>query len=273
MTLFDVESRPAPEGPLARMRLVVAYDGARFRGFAPNPGVKTVGGALTAALAKILRHAVVITCAGRTDAGVHAWGQVVTFDTSVARADPAGLQRSLNRLLGPEIVVREAAIAPGGFDARRSATGRRYRYTVLNRAVPDPFLARTAWHVGPPLDLAVMQLACDPLIGEHDFTSFCRQPRPAPDGRESSMVRTVRQARWSDLGDGVLRFDIESSSFCQQMVRSIVGTIVDMGLGKRRPGEMVAILRARDRSAAGRVAPPHGLCLWEVVYPREAFGS
>lgn len=244
------------------MRLLVAYDGTGFHGFALQPGLTTVGGALAGALERHLRHTVELTCAGRTDAGVHAWGQVVSFDAR-ADVDPAGLQRSVNRALRPRVVVRAAEIAAEGFDARRGATGRRYRYTVRNHPVADPFTAGTAWHVERPLDLGAMRLACDPLYGEHDFSSFCR--RPPVEG--ASLVRVVRDARWVDLGDGMLRFDIEASSFCQQMVRSVVGTLVEVGLGKRRAGEMTAVQRARSRVAAGQPAPPHGLCLWEVYYP------
>jgi tRNA pseudouridine38-40 synthase len=247
-----------------RVRMTIAYDGTGFHGFAENRDVRTVGGELAGALATVLRHRVQLTVAGRTDAGVHAWGNVVAFDAEDPDVDLAGLQRHLNAMLGPAIAVRSAAVAPTGFDARRWAVARRYRYTVLNRPVPDPFLAATTWHVPQPLDLAVLRLACDPLIGEHDFSSFCRVPRRVPD---ASMVRLVHDARWHDLGEGLLRFDIDASSFCQQMVRSIVGTIVAMGLGRRRAGEMAAILRSRTRSAADRVAPARGLCLWEVAYP------
>jgi tRNA pseudouridine38-40 synthase len=153
-------------------------------------------------------------------------------------------------------------VVPASFDARRSATSRRYRYTVLNQPTPDPFLAATAWHVGRPLDRRAMQLACDPLYGEHDFSSFCRRP-PNPGG---SLVRRVLEADWVDGGDATVCFEIEASSFCQQMVRALVGTMVDIGLGRRRAGEMSGILRARNRAAAGQLAPPHGLCLREVLY-------
>ncbi len=248
-------------GPTVRVRLLVAYDGGGYRGFALQPGVPTVGGALAGALERYLRHTVELTCAGRTDAGVHAWGQVVSFDAR-ADVDPGGLQRAVNRALRPSIVVRSAEVAPERFDARRSAAARRYRYTVRNDPVADPFTAATAWHVPAPLDLAAMRLACDPLIGAHDFSSFCR--RPPSDG--ASLVRVVRDARWVDLGGGMLRFDVEASSFCHQMVRSIVGTLVEVGTGKRRAGEMAAVVRARSRSAAGQLAPAHGLCLWEVEY-------
>ncbi len=239
--------------------MVVAYQGGGFRGFAAQPGQRTVAGALTGALERHLRHAVDLTCAGRTDAGVHAWGQVVSFD---ARADavPAAMARAVTRTLRPAVVVRAAAVAAPDFDARRWATGRRYRYTVVNRPVPDPFSAATAWHVAAPLDVRSMQLACDPLYGEHDFSSFCRRG-------PGSLVRRVRHAEWQVLAGGVLRFEIEASSFCQQMVRSIVGTMVEVGAGRRKAGEMAAIVAAGDRGAAGAPAPPHGLCLWEVSYP------
>jgi tRNA pseudouridine38-40 synthase len=249
------------DGPTSTYRATVAYLGAGFHGFAAQPGQRTVAGALGAALERSLRHTVELTCAGRTDTGVHAWGQVVSF-AARADVDIAGVSRSVNRALRPAIVVRDLQLAEPGFDARRWATGRRYRYTVLNRPLPDPFTAHASWHVPAPLDLRAMQLACDPLIGEHDFASFCRRP---PTG---SLVRLVRSASWSELPEGYLRFEIEASSFCQQMVRSLVGTLVEVGSGsgRRRAGDMTGILQARDRVAAGQLAPPHGLCLWEVTY-------
>ena len=243
--------------------MVLAYEGTGFSGFSENLNVKTVGGELKAALATFLRHPVNLIVAGRTDAGVHAWGNVAHFDTDTD-VDVVTLQRHLNSMLGPAIVVRSAVVAAPEFNARYDAVARRYRYTVLNRPVPDPFLSRVTWHVPQPLDLSMLRLACDPLIGEHDFTSFCRVPKRIPD---ASLVRIVYDARWIDAGGGLLRFDIDASSFCQQMVRALVGTMVPMGMGKQRPGEMAGILRARDRSAANRVAPARGLCLWEVVYP------
>lgn len=278
MTLFDseeeaVEDPAAPAGPLVRVRILVAYDGTGFRGFAVNRDVKTVAGTLSAAVARYLRlDAVTFTCAGRTDAGVHAWGQVVHFDVPEAVAGPdgkeldlVGLQRSCNRSLAPAIVVREAEIVSDDFDARFSARWRYYRYTVLNRDVPNPFVATTAWHVDKPLDLRAMQLACDPLIGEHDFSSFCRK---APEN--GTLVRRIISADWLDLGDGLLRFDVTATSFCQQMVRSLVGTLVEVGMGKRKAGTMSSVLRGQDRALAASPAPPHGLCLWQVGYGEEA---
>jgi tRNA pseudouridine38-40 synthase len=257
------ESADLPVGPSLRVRLTVAYDGSGYRGFAEQKTVPTVGGALRQALETVLGHVIEMTCAGRTDAGVHAWGQVVTFDIHGEDVDLELVQRSVNKMLGPAVVIREAAVVEAGFDARRSAKGRRYRYTILNAPVLDPFTAKTAWHVDTPLDLRAMQLACDPLIGEHDFRSFCRQPsgnEPGP------LVRRVANAGWVDLGDDRLRFDVEANAFCHQMVRSLVGTLVEVGVGKRKAGEIAGILRSESRSAAGQLAPPHGLCLWEVLY-------
>jgi tRNA pseudouridine38-40 synthase len=251
-----------------RVRLTVAYDGAGFRGFADNPGVRTVGGTLAGAIRRVLGHDVTLTCAGRTDAGVHAWGQVVSFDAREDGLDLAALQRALNALCGPAIAVRWAEIAAPDFDARRAATSRSYRYTVLNSRVPDPFRDRTAWRVEAPLDLEAMRLGCDPLIGEHDFSSFCRKVKVDAGVGTPSLVRRVLDASWVELGDGLLRLDIEASSFCQQMVRGIVGTLVAMGTGRLRAGEMAGIIRARNRRAAGELAPPHGLCLWAVNYDK-----
>jgi tRNA pseudouridine38-40 synthase len=267
VTLFEEEDlQPSgPEGPLVRVRLLVAYDGTGFAGVAPNPGVKTVGGLLASSIEKVLRHPVRLTVAGRTDAGVHAWGQVVTFDASAEALDVEVLFRALNRMCAPQVVIREATVEDASFDARHSAVARRYRYTIVNRPAPDPFLRHVAWHVEHPLDLSSMRLACDPLFGEHDFSSFCRKPK-VPEGVSFTMTRRILDARWHDLGEGILRFDIDATAFCQQMVRSIVGTLVDVGLGKKRAGDVAGIIRGKERALAGAPAPAHGLCLWEVVY-------
>lgn len=259
MTLFDASSGPPTGGPSV-CRLLVAYDGTDFRGFATQVGQRTVAGVLGRALEQVLRTEVDLACAGRTDAGVHAWGQVLSFDAPPG-LEPERLQASLNSMLGPEIGVRSAELVPAGFDARRSARWRAYRYTIVNRPVADPLRSRYAWHVPAPLDLHALQLAADPFVGEHDFASFCRKA-PA----RVTTVRRVFDSTWHDLGDGILRYDIRARAFCWRMVRSIVGTLVDAGLGKRRPGDMLAILRAEDRDAAGTMAPAHGLCLWAVGY-------
>jgi tRNA pseudouridine38-40 synthase len=255
VSLFDAD----PEQQ-SKLKLVVAYDGTGFHGFAAQPEVRTVAGVLGKALEKALRHPPEMACAGRTDAGVHAWGQVVSLPCDPG-VDPWRLQKALNGMLAPEVVVRSCEVVPGSFDARHSARWRAYRYTVVNRPVPDPFLARYAWWVPGPLSLPALHAAADPFTGEHDFATFCRVGPPG-----SNTVRQVLESRWVDLGEGVLRYEIRATSFCWQMVRSIVGTLVDIGSGARRAGEVTGMLRARDRAAAGRVAPAHGLCLWKVGY-------
>ena len=273
MTLFDLPADPevpapagAGPGAVERMRLVVAYDGGPFHGFAANAGVRTVGGTLADALRIVLGHPVELTCAGRTDKGVHARAQVVTFDAAVGRSEPAVLVKSLNALCGPDIAVTDAAVVASDFDARFSATARRYRYRVVNRPTPDPFRARYAWHVDDELSWPAMVLACDALIGEHDFSAFCRRPKRR-DGTDASLVRRVVAARWGRVGDDELRFEIEASSFCHQMVRSVVGLLVDVGRGRRHAGDVLGVIRSRDRSRAGNLAPPQGLTLWTVRYP------
>jgi len=269
VSLFDVSPAEAGDSrvqaDLTRVQLLVAYDGSNFHGFWPNEGVTTVGGTLQAAVEQVLGAGIEMTCAGRTDSGVHAWGQVVTFDAP-AEVDLDRLQTSVNKLCGPAVVVREAAEVPADFDARGSATGRTYRYTVLNRTFPDPFLHATTWHVPQALDLRAMTLACDPLIGSHDFSSFCRRPKVADGQDPVSLTRRVTDARWTELDDGLLRFEITANAFCHQMVRSVAGLLVDVGRGRTRAGDVLGIIRARDRQAAPSPAPPQGLCLWSVQY-------
>jgi tRNA pseudouridine38-40 synthase len=261
VTLFESVEGEAPKH-LVRVRATVAYDGTNYSGFAVQAdGQRTIGGALTDAISRVLGHPVELTCAGRTDSGVHAWGQVISFDADERRLDLEGLQRSINKQLRPQIAIRSLDRAPTDFDARFSASSRLYRYTVLNQEAPSPFLARTAWWIEWPLDVSAMRLACDPLIGEHDFSSFCRRPND-----EASLTRRVIDARWEQHDDDRLEFWIEANAFCHQMVRSIVGTLVEVGLGKKRAGDLTGILRAEDRGTAGNLAPAHGLCLWEVRY-------
>lgn len=255
---------------MAIVKLLVAYDGTDFRGLAPNVGVRTVVGELGRVISPLIGFDPDIVMSGRTDAGVHAWGQMLSFEVPDGEIDLVRMQRSINTRLGPEIVARELAIADPDFSARFSATGRRYRYHIVNRDVPDPFLSRTAWWVAAPLNLDAMMAACGHVIGEHDFSSFCRRPKPGPDAAgnliEPSLARRVTGARWFDLGDDVLRFEIEGSAFCHQMVRSIVGFLTSVGTGKRQADELPGVIAARDRGAAEPPAPPHGLTLWQVDY-------
>lgn len=249
-----------------RVRFTVAYDGSGFHGFAANVGVRTVAGELTEAIRRVLRldEPVALTCAGRTDKGVHAIGQVVSFDVADG-TDVVELARRVNRIVGPQVAVRDPQVVPETFDARFSAVARTYRYEVWNHPEPDPFRAGRAWHVAAPLEIAVLRLACDPFIGEHDFSAFCRAATRA-DGTAAPLTRRVIRAEWDRGEPGELVFTVTASSFCHQMVRSVVGTMVEVGLGRLRAGELVGIIASGDRAKAGRLAPAEGLYLAEVAY-------
>ena len=260
-----------------RVRGGVAYDGAPFHGFAANAGVSTVAGLLNEALSRVLRTRVVVTCAGRTDRGVHAVGQVISFDAP-DDVDLDFLRRSVNRQCGPSVVVSTLQRAPDDFDARFSATGRTYRYRILNRPDADPFTTSRAWHVSDALDLEAMGAATAHLVGEHDFSSFCRQRPPLPDGTAATMVRRITGASWRRFADNLsgvelLEFEVSASAFCHQMVRSVVGTLADVGRGRLAAGSIPGILAACDRQAAGEPAPPGGLTFWSVAYPEEGGAS
>ncbi len=260
---------------MTNVRATVAYTGGGFHGFAANEGVRTVAGDIEAALAKIIGEHITITCAGRTDKGVHGRGQVISFEIPGSGDghdqinDLDRIQHSLNRMCGPTIAISDMQRVPEAFNARFSATWRQYRYHVWNSATPDPFRVGNSWHVQPPLDVARMNTAAAQLVGTHDFSSFCRRPTPAEGEPEKSLVRDVLSAEWF-RGAGpeaeLLTFWVRATSFCHQMVRSFVGTTVDVGLGRIEPDAIPGILAAQDRQAAGRVAPPDGLTLWEVGY-------
>lgn len=256
------------------MSLLVAYDGTDFHGFAESNGVVTVMGTLRATLEQILQVELALTAAGRTDAGVHGWGQVVT-GRFPEQTDLARVQRSVNRMCAPTIAIRSAEWANDDFDARFSATSRAYRYDVWNHPQPNPLAARTSWHVPHELDLDAMNAAATHLVGQHDFASFCRRAKVPEGFPEKSLVRVIHRAEWHRV-DGVdaeagersplVRFEIAASSFCHQMVRSIVGTLVEAGRGRRDAASMVDTLHAQDRATAGPVAPPTGLVLWHVSF-------
>ena len=243
---------------MATYRLDLSYDGAGFHGYARQPEVRTVQGELEAALSRILEP-VSTAVAGRTDAGVHARHQVVSFLTEIP-VDCGRLVRSLSGLLGPEVVVYRCEQVQDGFSARFSAVRRTYRYRILNRPHPDPLRRSVTWHVKEPLDVASMDRTARYLVGEHDFASFCRKA----EGR--STVRTVLSAGWSVRPDDVVRLEIVGSAFCHQMVRSIAAFCTDVGRGRLQPEVTLRVLEARDRSAARGAAPAHGLVLWQVDY-------
>lgn len=240
------------------LRLTLAYDGTDFHGFANQPRVRTIEGVLIESLAQILGARPKVSVAGRTDAGVHAEAQVVSFE---ADADPDRVQRALNGRLAPEVVVTEARAAPNGFDARHSATAREYRYRIRTGPYPDPFSAPYEWHRPGNPSLTSMRRAAKDLVGEHDFRSFCRVP--SGDGRPT--VRTLTRLSIRRTGD-LLEIGAAADGFLHQMVRSLVGTLVEVGDGTRGPSSMPEVLVARSRAAAGRVAPARGLTLVRVHY-------
>ena len=237
------------------LKLVLAYDGTAFRGWARQPGKRTVQGVLERALERMLGEAPRLSVAGRTDAGVHARAQVVSLEGE----DPERLQRGLNGMLAPEIVVRRATRARDGFDARRSARARVYRYRVSLAPWPDPFSARYVWHRPAPVGLMRMRRAARLLEGEHDFASFCRA------AREGGTVRRLERVVVRREGD-LLELGVRGNAFCRQLVRSLVGTLLEVGEGKMDAGSMTEVLEARSRGAAGHLAPPHGLTLEQVLY-------
>jgi len=254
-------SPPPPDG-FVRIRMRVAYDGSDYSGFMKNPEAPTIEGALEAALTESLRHPVKLTCAGRTDRGVHAKGQVITLDADGSHFDAHALGRALNRKLGPEMAIDRIEEAPPSFDARLSCTGRTYRYEILNRPVGDPLIRTVTWHVVEMLDLASMNEASAEIIGLHDFSAFSKRNKSRP---TETFLRRVRTAEWSRHGD-IVRFEINANAFTHQMVRSLVGMFVAVGLGRREVANVGEVLRSLDRAAAPSPAPPTGLVLWEAHY-------
>jgi tRNA pseudouridine38-40 synthase len=240
------------------LRLDLAYDGAGFRGYAFQEGLRTIQGDLEAALKTVLGSPVEIAVAGRTDAGVHARGQVVSLQVDEA-ADLGRLARSLNGIVGPEIAVTAITAADDGFHARFSARWRRYRYTMSTGIVPDPLARGFEWHVGSRLDVGAMEATAAEFAGELDFSAFCRSVEG------SSNVRGVEESRWEADGDR-LHFWIRANAFCHQMVRSLVGLCYDVGRGFTPAVSVREIIEGGDRSRVATVAPPHGLILWEVGY-------
>jgi tRNA pseudouridine38-40 synthase len=239
-------------------RLIVEYDGTEFHGWQMQPDRRSVQAALEDALARLLGEPTRAAAAGRTDAGVHAAGQVVCFHSE--RAIPLGtLQRALNALTPPDLAVRAVDTVADEFDVRRAARSRRYVYRIWTRAEASPFWRRYAWHVPWALDADAMRRAAAQLIGEHDFSSFraagCDALHP---------VRRVYRSELERRGD-LLVYEIEATAFLRHMVRNVVGTLVEIGSG-RRSEDVAGLLAVRDRTQAAATAPAHGLCLAEIRY-------
>ena len=244
---------------MRHIRLVVEYDGTGLHGWQRQHNGMTVQQALEEALAQMCQHDVRVTGASRTDAGVHARGQVAVFQTE--RAIPLhGFRRGLNSLLPDQIAVREATEVDETFHPRFSATGKHYRYTLLTRADRSPRWRDRAWHHPDALDLDLLRAGAASLIGEHDFAAF----RAAGCAAKTTVrrIEAIEITRTSD----VLRVDIHGNAFLRQMIRILVGTLTEVGTGDRPVGQVAEILASRDRNQAGLTAPAHGLELIEVRY-------
>jgi|SRR5208282_4801390 len=241
------------------LKLTLEYDGSNYSGWQLQPRHDSIQGRIEAALERIFAAPVRVFGSGRTDAGVHARGQVASI--SIPRPfDPAELQRALNATLPADIVVLEVSPAPEDFDPRRAARSRVYEYRVLNRKVASAFEYRYSWHVRDQLDLAAMNCAADILVGEHDFAGFRSLGTDV-----TTTVRRVISSEWT-RDDEVFLYRIAATSFLRHMVRAMVAAMVDVGRGKLTPEKIAAILAGRNRHAAPANAPPGGLYLVEVRY-------
>jgi len=242
------------------VKLTLEYDGTRYVGWQFQLNGPSIQAEVERALETLHKAPRRVTASGRTDAGVHARGQVASFPE--ARPLPlAAYVKGMNALLPPDIAVRAASFEPDGFDARRSARGKRYRYAIENVATRAPLTRLVAWQLFGRLDVPAMREAAGHLVGRHDFAAF-----QAADCEAHHAVREVR--RLDVLGDagGRIEIAVEATAFVKHMVRNFVGTLVEVGQGKRAPDSLPALLAGRDRKAAGPTAPPQGLCLEEVFY-------
>ena len=261
MTKIELIELMRPRPQLRVLALTVAYDGTDWAGFQRQTRRPSIQLALEEALTAVLRHPVAIDAAGRTDAGVHALGQVVSLQT----ANPLPVERiplAVNRLLPSSIRVRRACEKPPGFHARHSAGSRRYWYLVQQAGQPDPVRGRFCWQVTMPLQLTAMQAALAPLLGQHDFAAFC-QGVPAPC---RTTVRSIQRAQVAPWG-GSICIDVQADAFLHQMMRLLVANLVLVGCGDQPAGWLRELLLARNRYLAGKVAPPHGLFLMRIGYP------
>lgn len=250
------------------LSVTVAYDGTPFCGFAKQPGQLTVQGEVEHALGLLLRREVNVVCSGRTDAGVHARAQVLSFDVDEEELRDRtlhSLRRSLNALTHDAITVHAVEQRPRGFSARFDAQWREYRYRICTDDVPPIFTSNFAWHVSQPLDVEAMKAGAAYLIGEHDFKSFCM----AASAVGKPTCRNVHEISFSHeevMGESHLVIKVVGNAFLHSMVRTIVGTLVAVGRGQRSPEWVSEVLAACDRSAAGENAPACGLTFWKVAY-------
>ena len=249
--------------------LELAYNGAPFCGFARQEGgLSTVQGELEQALHLLYRREVLTTCAGRTDAGVHALGQVVSFDLvseELASRPLPALRRSLDALTHEAIVVRDAREVPAGFSARFDAKSREYRYYISRTPARPVFLREFSWHLACELDIEAMRAGARYLVGEHDFKSFCKVAS-AEGKRTVREVKEIELYREVVMGEEALVVRVVGNAFLHSMVRAIVGTLVAVGRGLREPSWVGEALAACDRRAAGETAPAQGLVFWKVNY-------
>jgi tRNA pseudouridine38-40 synthase len=241
------------------LRVVLAYDGTAYHGWQIQPVLPTVQGVVLAAARRCLGDSVRVTGASRTDAGVHALGQVASLTTASALAATA-IRAALNALLPADVRVLEVVEVDEQFDARRAAAGKRYAYIVDNAPVAAPLLRRFAWHIGVPLDVMAMRRALGAMRGRHDFSAFCAAA--GRDAEPTCCVQAAHVRRWKSRVVLLLSAD----RFLHHMVRNIVGSLIEVGRGRRDPSWLAAVLASRDRTEAGATAPAHGLVLVRVVY-------
>lgn len=242
-------------------KLIIEYDGSGFHGWQRQKNDRSVQETIEKALSVMTRESVTLIGSGRTDAGVHALGQAASFATR-ARLDAEALRNGLNSLLPDDVVIQTCEPMHGGFHARFDAISKHYCYHILNRPIGPAIGRQFVWHIRKPLDIPAMRAAADCLIGTHDFKAFEGTGSP-----RSHTVRTVSVSAVKETGGGNLTYDIAANGFLRFMVRNIIGTLVEVGLGKIPVEKVPEILQSRDRSRAGATAPPRGLFLVDVSYP------